>query len=116
MTKSTRLTDDELGLLAELAPATIATLVTAVYALPKDDCNSFARKMALELLDHLGPHLADEEAAVCRSVAGSVSIGGSVAQPRLSRTAIRNLYIVMRNVARRAVAARALRCANILPA
>jgi hypothetical protein len=116
MTDSTRLTDGELGLLANLLPATIATLVTTVYEMPTEHCNSFARKMALELLDRLGPHLADEEAKICRSVAGSVSIGGSLDQPRLSRMEIRNLYVTLRNCARRAVAARALRCANVLPA
>jgi hypothetical protein len=99
-----RLTDDisddgDLAMLAELSPTAVAIIVTELRAVPLAECNDYCRRMALQILDELGPHVDEWGTGFCRSIMAWVD------QRRLSVRQIETLHYVARNAGRRALAA-----------
>ena len=110
--------DGDLAMLAEFSHEAMQYVLFELSGLSPADCNDHCRRMALQLLDELGPHLSEWEIGFCRSIAAWVD------RRRVSVTQIETLHKVARNAAGRAlVAARRARRylqtvipANVLPA
>jgi hypothetical protein len=91
--------DGDLAMLAKLSHAAMLYVLFELSSLSLVECNDHCRRMALQLLQELGPHLSECEIGFCRSI--TAWIDGR----RVSVKQIETLHTVARNAAARALGA-----------